>query len=65
MNQISVQASTFTPKPVTIQKTTRDQWKVLWQTFRGMRKLLGEREALVLIQKYCKRDALLILEVIL
>ena len=54
-----------TRHPVSVQKTTRAQWKSLWQAFRGMRHLLGEKEALTLIQKYCRRDAMLILEVIL
>ena len=48
-----------------IQQTTRAQWLGLWRAFRGMRKIHGEREALVLIEKNYKREALLILEVIL
>ena len=50
--------------PLSAKKTTRAQWRGLWHVFRGMRHLLGEREALRMIEKYCKRDALLILEVI-
>ena len=48
-----------------IKLTTRTQWLGLWRAFRGMRKIHGEREALVLIEQNCKREALLILEVIL
>jgi hypothetical protein len=51
--------------PASVQKTTRAQWKGLWHVFREMRHLLGEQEALKLIEKYCRRDALLILQVIL
>ena len=54
-----------TPRPMTVQKTTRAQWKGLWQAFRGMRHILGEKEAIKMIQRYCRRDAMLILEVIL
>lgn len=50
---------------LSIKQTTRAQWLGLWQAFRGMRKIHGEREALILIEKNCKREALLILEVIL
>ena len=53
------------PLPATVQKTTRAQWQGLWHVFREMRHLLGEKEALQLIEKYCRRDALLILQVIL
>ena len=60
-NSIRTGPSRFAP----IQQTTRAQWLGLWQAFRGMRKIHGEREALVLIEKKCKREALLILEVIL
>ena len=51
--------------PPSAQKTTRAQWKGLWHVFREMRHLLGEKEALEVIEKYCRRDALLILQVIL
>ena len=45
------------PHPASVKKTTRAQWSGLWRSFRAMRALLGEREALILIEKYCKRDA--------
>ena len=48
-----------------IKLTARAQWLGFWRAFRGMRKIHGEREALVLIEQNCKREALLILEVIL
>ncbi|HEV2695810.1 MAG TPA: hypothetical protein VG347_23175 [Verrucomicrobiae bacterium] len=54
-----------TPRPVSVHKTTRAQWKGLWHVFRGMRQLLGEKEALNMIERHCRRDALLILQVIL
>lgn len=51
--------------PSLVRPTPADQWKQLWRTFRWLRMMLGERAALVLIEQKRRREALLLLEVIL
>jgi hypothetical protein len=58
-------AAVSIPSMATIKKTTRAQWSGLWRAFRALRTLLGEKQALKLIETHCRHDALLILEVIL
>jgi hypothetical protein len=69
MNSLAVEYSKYAsfsiPPTASIQKTTRTQWAGLWRAFRALRKLLGEKEALKLIETHCKHDATLILEIIL
>jgi len=53
------------PELASLQKITRAQWSGLWRAFRALRTLLGERQALKLIETHCRHDALLLLEVVL